>query len=93
MYCAHREEASLGVAVKQSRNLLAVIAGQSSVVAILVLVLVLSIAGAPFLQQKQVVAQNIGAEVAVTKAYTLNGVAATAGAKAAIEAAGGKLAE
>ena len=57
--------------MKQSRNLLAVIAGQSSVVAILVLVLVLSIAGAPFLQQKQVVAQNIGAEVAVTKAYAL----------------------
>ncbi|HEY0683688.1 MAG TPA: response regulator [Steroidobacter sp.] len=57
--------------MKQSRNLLAVIAGQSSVVAILVLVLVLSIAGAPFLQQKQVVAKNIGAEVAVTKAYAL----------------------
>ena len=30
---------------------------------------------------------------AVTKAFTLKGVAATAGAKAAIEAAGGKLAE
>ena len=29
----------------------------------------------------------------VTKAYGLKGVAATAGAKAAIEAAGGKLAE
>ena len=29
----------------------------------------------------------------VTKAYVLKGVAATAGAKAAIEAAGGKLAE
>ena len=29
----------------------------------------------------------------VTKAYTLKGIAATAGAKAAIEAAGGKLAE
>ncbi|MDY6948424.1 MAG: ATP-binding protein, partial [Pseudomonadota bacterium] len=58
--------------MKQSTNLLAVIAGQSSVVAILVLVLVLSIAGAPFLQQKQVVAQNIGAEVAITKAYALS---------------------
>ncbi len=57
--------------MKQSTNLLAVIAGQSSVVAILVLVLVLSIAGAPLLQQKQVVAQNIGAEVAITKAYAL----------------------
>jgi PAS domain S-box-containing protein len=58
--------------VKQSRNLLAVIAGQSSAVAILVLVLVLSIAGAPFLQQKKVVAQNLGAEVAITKAYALS---------------------
>lgn len=57
--------------MKQSRNLLAVIAGQSSVVAILVLVLALSIAGAPILQQKQVVAQSIGSEVAVTKAYAL----------------------
>ncbi len=57
--------------MKQSRNLLAVIAGQSSVVAILVLVLALSIAGAPILQQKQVVAQNIGSELAVTKAYAL----------------------
>ena len=46
--------------MKQSRNLLSVIAGQSSVVAILVLVLALSIAGAPLLQQKQVVAQNLG---------------------------------
>jgi PAS domain S-box-containing protein len=60
-----------GAAMKQSRNLLAVIAGQSSVVAILVLVLILSIAGAPFLQQKQVVARNIGAEVAITKAHAL----------------------
>ncbi|MBL8269309.1 response regulator [Steroidobacter sp.] len=58
--------------MKQSRNLLAVIAGQSSVVAILVLVLVLSVAGAPFLQQKQVAAQNIGSEVAITKAYALS---------------------
>ena len=57
--------------MKQSRNLLAVIAGQSSVVAILVLVLALSIAGAPMLQQKQVVAQNLGSEVAITKAYAL----------------------
>ncbi|MET0534351.1 MAG: response regulator [Steroidobacter sp.] len=57
--------------MKQSKHLLAVIAGQSSVVAILVLVLALSIAGAPLLQQKQVMAQNIGAEVAITKAYAL----------------------
>src|SRR5688572_9529060 len=60
-----------GLAMKQSRNLLAVIAGQSSVVAILVLVLVLSIAGAPLLQQKQVVAQNLGSEVAIAKAHAL----------------------
>lgn len=58
--------------MKQSRNLLAVIAGQSSVVAILVLVLALSIFGAPILQQKKLVAQNIGAEVAITKAYALS---------------------
>ena len=58
--------------MNQSRNLLAVIAGQSSVVAILVLVLALSVAGAPILQQKQVVAQNIGAEVAINKAYALS---------------------
>ena len=36
---------------------------------------------------------KVVAKGAVTKAYTLKGVAATAGAKAAIEAAGGKLAE
>jgi two-component system sensor histidine kinase/response regulator len=58
--------------MKQSKHLLAVIAGQSSVVAILVLVLTLAVAGAPILQQKQVMAQNIGAEVAVTKAYALS---------------------
>ena len=58
--------------MKQSRNLLAVIAGQSSVVAILVLVLVLAVAGAPLLQQKKVVAENIGTEVAINKAYALS---------------------
>ena len=36
---------------------------------------------------------KIVAKGEVTKAYTLKGIAATAGAKAAIEAAGGKLAE
>ena len=58
--------------MKQSRNLLAVIAGQSSVVAILVLVLILAVAGAPLLQQKKVVAENISTEVAITKAYALS---------------------
>jgi two-component system, sensor histidine kinase and response regulator len=58
--------------MKQSKHLLAVIAGQSSVVAILVLVLTLAVAGAPILQQKQVMAQNIGAEVGITKAYALS---------------------
>ena len=55
-----------------SKNLLGVVAGQSSVVAILTLALVLSIAGAPLLQQKKVVAQRIGAEVALTKAAALS---------------------
>lgn len=58
--------------MKESKHLLAVIAGQSSVVAILVLVLTLAVAGAPILQQKQVMAQNIGTEVAVSKAYALS---------------------
>jgi two-component system sensor histidine kinase/response regulator len=58
--------------MKQSRNLLAVIAGQSSVVAILVLVLILAVAGAPLLQQKKVVAENISSEVATNKAYALS---------------------
>src|ERR1044072_5353461 len=58
--------------MKQSKHLLAVIAGQSSVVAILVLVLTLAVAGAPILQQKQVMAQSIGTEVAVAKAYALS---------------------
>ena len=67
------------MAMKQSRNLLAVIAGQSSVVAILVLVLVLSIAGAPLLQQKQVVAQNLGSEVAIAKGSMTQKALDTAG--------------
>ena len=58
--------------MKQSKHLLAVIAGQSSVVAILVLVLTLAVAGAPILQQKKVMAENIGTEVAITKAYALS---------------------
>ena len=38
-------------------------------------------------------AAQVEKQVEVTKAYVLKGIAATAGAKAAIEAAGGKLAE
>lgn len=55
----------------KSRGLLQVLAGQASIVAILVLVLFLSIAGAPILQQKEVVAQRISADVAVTKAQAI----------------------
>ncbi|MGH8178112.1 MAG: response regulator [Steroidobacter sp.] len=55
-----------------SRNLLGVVAGQASIVAILMLILVMSIAGAPLLQQKKIVAQRIGAEVAMTKAFALS---------------------
>ena len=54
-----------------SKNLLGVIAGQASIVAILTLVLLLSIVGAPLLQQKKVVAQRLGADVAITKAFAL----------------------
>src|SRR4051812_42720005 len=54
-----------------SKNLLGVIAGQASIVAILVLVLLLSIVGAPLLQQKKVVAQRLGADVAITKAFAI----------------------
>ena len=55
----------------KSRDLLQVLAGQASIVAILVLVLFLSIAGAPILQQKEIVAQRIGADVAVSKAQAI----------------------
>ncbi|HJY38768.1 MAG TPA: hypothetical protein VJ299_14920, partial [Steroidobacteraceae bacterium] len=55
-----------------SKNLLGVIAGQASIIAILMLVLLLSIVGAPLLQQKKVVAQRLGADVAVTKAYAIS---------------------
>jgi two-component system, sensor histidine kinase and response regulator len=54
-----------------SKNLLGVIAGQASIVAILVLILLLSIVGAPLLQQKKVVAQQLGADVALTKAFAI----------------------
>ena len=59
------------MALKMSKNLLGVIAGQASIVAILVLILLLSIVGAPLLQQKKVVAQRLGADVAVTKAFAI----------------------
>jgi two-component system sensor histidine kinase/response regulator len=56
----------------KSKNLLGVLAGQASLVAILTLVLVLSIVGAPLLQQKKTVAQKIGAEVAIAKAAAIS---------------------
>ncbi len=55
-----------------SKNLLGVIAGQASIVAILVLILLLSIVGAPLLQQKKIVAQRLGADVSVTKAFAIS---------------------
>jgi len=57
--------------LKMSKNLLGILAGQASIVTILVLVLLLSIVGAPLLQQKKVVAQRLGADVAVTKAFAI----------------------
>jgi PAS domain S-box-containing protein len=60
------------MALGMSKNLLGVIAGQASIVAILTLVLLLSIVGAPLLQQKKVVAQLLGADVAMTKAYAIS---------------------
>src|SRR4030095_8348094 len=60
------------MALRMSKNLLGVIAGQASIVAILTLVLLLSIVGAPLLQHKKVVAQRLGADVAVTKAYAIS---------------------
>src|SRR5688572_247426 len=59
------------MALQMSKNLLGIIAGQASIVTILVLVLLLSIVGAPLLQQKKVVAQRLGADVAVTKAFAI----------------------
>jgi two-component system, sensor histidine kinase and response regulator len=57
--------------VMKSGNVLGILAGQASIVAILMLVLVLSIAGAPLLQQRKIVAENIGADVAISKAYAI----------------------
>src|SRR5690606_26427461 len=56
----------------KARGVIAVLAGQASIVAILVLVLVLSLAGAPLLQQKKIAAQRIGAELALTKAQAVS---------------------
>ncbi|HEY6645007.1 response regulator [Povalibacter sp.] len=56
----------------KSRGVLEVLAGQASIVAILALVLFLSIAGTPLLLQKKVVAQRIGADVAISKAYAIS---------------------
>jgi two-component system, sensor histidine kinase and response regulator len=56
----------------KAKGVIAVLAGQASIVAILVLVLVLSLAAAPLLQQKKVVAQRMGADFALTKAEALS---------------------
>jgi two-component system sensor histidine kinase/response regulator len=55
-----------------SRNVLGLIAGQASIVAILLLMLALGITGAPLLQQKKVVATRLGADIAVTKARAIS---------------------
>jgi two-component system, sensor histidine kinase and response regulator len=60
------------MAMKKSSKVLGVLAGQASIVAILMLVLVLSIAGAPLLQQKKTVAERIGTDVAITKAFAIS---------------------
>jgi PAS domain S-box-containing protein len=54
------------------RTVLEVLAGHASIAAILVLVLLLSIAGAPLLQQKVTVAKRIGSDVAVAKAQAVS---------------------
>jgi len=56
----------------QAKGLVAILAGQASIVTILALVLMLSVAGAPLLQQKKVVAQHIGADVSIAKAYAIS---------------------
>jgi PAS domain S-box-containing protein len=58
--------------MRSSRKLLGVLAGQASIVAILMLVLLVGIAGAPLLQQKKTVALHIGADVAVAKALAIS---------------------
>ena len=66
----------------KARGVIAVLAGQASIVAILVLVLVLSLAGTPLLQQKKIAAQRIGAEFALTKAQAVSETLLAKGAAA-----------
>jgi PAS domain S-box-containing protein len=54
-----------------SKNVLGVLAGQASIVSILMLVLVIAIFGAPRLQENQVAAEKIGTEMAISKAETI----------------------
>ena len=56
----------------RSKGLLELIAGHAAIFAILLLVLLLSIVGAPLLQQKKVAALRMGADVAITKAYAIS---------------------
>jgi signal transduction histidine kinase/DNA-binding response OmpR family regulator len=56
----------------RSKGLLELIAGHAAVFAILLLVLLLSLAGAPLLQQKKAAAINMGADIAITKAYAIS---------------------
>ena len=56
----------------RSKGLLELIAGHAAIFAILLLVLVLSVVGAPLLQQKKVAALRMGAEIAITKAYAIS---------------------
>ena len=54
------------------KGLLELIAGHTAIFAILLLVLLLSIVGAPLLQQKKVAAIRMGADIAITKAYAIS---------------------
>src|SRR5262245_25394640 len=56
----------------RSKGLLELIAGHAAVLAILLMVLLLSVVGAPLLQQKKVAALRMGADVAITKAYAIS---------------------
>ena len=55
-----------------SKGVLEVLAGQASIVAILCAVLLLSIAGAPLLQDQRNVALRVGTDVAISKAYAIS---------------------
>ncbi|HEY5807147.1 MAG TPA: hypothetical protein VIT67_04230, partial [Povalibacter sp.] len=50
------------------KTVLEVLAGHASIAAILVLVLLLSLAGLPALQQNKVAAEHLGADFAISKA-------------------------